>query len=165
MDQYARVAVKAAVFSSDRPFDYRIPDELRGAVAPGARVVVPFGAGNRKTEGFVLALCSQASVENVKAIHKLLNQPDPSKNISIEQALRMHTYNGAYITFDERERGSLEAGKIADMVILDKNPMKIKPAGLKDIRVTETVLSGKRYQPGQKPSSALIHGLFRRGGI
>ena len=103
--------------------------------------------------------------EPIQSIHKLLNQNDPSKNVTIEQALRMHTYNGAYITFDEHERGSLETGKIADMVILDRNPIKTKPGELKDIKVTDTILSGKHYQPGQKPAAALLRGLFGQSGI
>jgi predicted amidohydrolase YtcJ len=103
--------------------------------------------------------------EPIKSIHKLLNQSDPSKNITIEQALRMYTWNGAYISFDERERGSLETGKIADMIILDRNPVKARPEELKDIKVTDTILSGKLYQPGQRPASALLRGLLRQGGI
>jgi predicted amidohydrolase YtcJ len=103
--------------------------------------------------------------EPIKAIHKLLNQSDPSKNVTIEQALRMHTWNGAYMTFDERERGSLETGKIADMIVLNRNPMKVKPEDLKDIQVTDTILSGKKCHPGQNPASALLRGMFRQGGI
>ena len=41
-----------------------------------------------------------------------------SQAVSVQEALRMCTYNGYYVTFDEKERGSLEAGKIADMVVL-----------------------------------------------
>ena len=50
----ARVAVAAAVYSIDRPYDYSVPDDWRSSVAEGSRVIVPFGAGNRKTEGIVL---------------------------------------------------------------------------------------------------------------
>jgi len=100
-----------------------------------------------------------------RSIHKLLNQSDPSRNIKIEQALRMHTYNGAFMTFDEHDRGSLEMGKIADMIIVDRNPMKANPSELEDIKVTDTILSGKRYMPGQKSASVLLRGLSRRGSI
>ena len=50
----ARIAVASAVFSMDKPFDYRIPDSL--TLQPGQRVRVPFGASNRRTEGIVLAV-------------------------------------------------------------------------------------------------------------
>ena len=42
----ARIAVASAVFSMDKPFDYRIPDSL--TLQPGQRVRVPFGASNRR---------------------------------------------------------------------------------------------------------------------
>ena len=50
----ARIAVASAVFSMDKPFDYRIPDSL--TLQPGQRVRVPFGASNRRTVGIVLAV-------------------------------------------------------------------------------------------------------------
>lgn len=52
----ARVALAAATYAIDRPYDYQIPQELEGRAAPGVRVIVPFGAGNRRTEGLILAL-------------------------------------------------------------------------------------------------------------
>jgi predicted amidohydrolase YtcJ len=48
-------------------------------------------------------------------LYKAVNHSNPSESVSIQQALRMCTYNGYYTTFDEKERGSLEEGKIADM--------------------------------------------------
>jgi len=52
----AKIAVAAAVYWLDRPYDYLIPDSLASQVVPGVRVVVPFGRGNRRTEGIVLSL-------------------------------------------------------------------------------------------------------------
>ena len=45
----AKIAVAAATYWVDRPFDYRIPPALADKVVPGVRVVVPFGGGNRRT--------------------------------------------------------------------------------------------------------------------
>jgi imidazolonepropionase-like amidohydrolase len=46
--------------------------------------------------------------------------------------------------YDESDRkGSLKAGKLADLVILDKNPLKVDPMTLKDIKVMETIKAGK----------------------
>ena len=46
--------------------------------------------------------------------------------------------------YDEQEaRGSLEVGKLADLVILDANPLKVDPMAIKDIRVLETIKEGK----------------------
>jgi predicted amidohydrolase YtcJ len=43
----------------------------------------------------------------------------PEETVGIEDALRSYTINGAYLTYDERSRGSLEVGKVADLVVLD----------------------------------------------
>ena len=66
------------------------------------------------------------------------------------QALRMCTYNGCYTTFDEKERGSLEKGKIADMVILSANPYEIPSEEIKDLKVEQLLLQGKPYQSAQE---------------
>ena len=52
----AKIAVAAAAYWLDRPYDYLIPEALDQQVIPGMRVVVPFGRGNRRTEGIVLSL-------------------------------------------------------------------------------------------------------------
>ena len=56
MDMVAKIALKAATYAIDKPYDYTVPAELTGCLRPGMRVVVPFGSGNRHTEGIVLAL-------------------------------------------------------------------------------------------------------------
>ena len=52
----ARIALQAATYAIDKPYDYQVPPELLDTLRPGMRVFVPFGAGNRRTEGIVLAL-------------------------------------------------------------------------------------------------------------
>ena len=52
----AKIALQAATYAIDKPYDYQVPEELTAALRPGMRVIVPFGAGNRRTEGIVLAL-------------------------------------------------------------------------------------------------------------
>lgn len=51
----AKIALSAATFAIDRPYDYLVPEEL-SPLPPGVRVIVPFGAGNRRIEGLVLAV-------------------------------------------------------------------------------------------------------------
>jgi predicted amidohydrolase YtcJ len=58
------------------------------------------------------------------------------------EALRGVTINGAYMQRLEDKIGSLEKGKLADMVILDKDPTKVDPVKLKDIMVEETIVGG-----------------------
>lgn len=79
-------------------------------------------------------------------IHKAVNHSKESERINVQQALRMATFNGAYATFDEKERGSLETGKVADMVILSENPYTVPSESIKDIKVEGLILSGKPYE-------------------
>ncbi|TAF55732.1 MAG: amidohydrolase, partial [Sphingobacteriia bacterium] len=58
------------------------------------------------------------------------------------QALQSITSWGAWQHFEEDRKGSLKAGKLADMVILDQNPLKIDPMKLKEIQVKETIKEG-----------------------
>jgi predicted amidohydrolase YtcJ len=50
---------------------------------------------------------------------------------------------GAWQHYEEDTKGSLKAGKLADMVVLDKNPLKVDPMTLKDIKVLETIKEGE----------------------
>ena len=84
-------------------------------------------------------------------IHNACNHPDPSQALTVEEALRMTTYWGYWTSFDENERGSLEQGKIADMVILGSNPLTAQKDALKDIPVKQLLLAGKPYS-AQKQS-------------
>jgi predicted amidohydrolase YtcJ len=59
------------------------------------------------------------------------------------EALKSITIWGAYQHFEENRKGSLVEGKLADLVILDQNPLKIDPMKLKDIIVVETIKEGQ----------------------
>ena len=59
-------------------------------------------------------------------------------------AIRAVTINGAYQYFEEDTKGSLEAGKYADLVILDRSPLRTAPSQLKTIQVLETLKQGER---------------------
>ena len=52
----AKIAVSAATYWIDRPYDYLVPEELEETALPGCRVYVPFARGNRRSEGIILAL-------------------------------------------------------------------------------------------------------------
>lgn len=89
-------------------------------------------------------------------IHNAVNHPAQGQSISVYEALRMCTYNGYYATFDEKERGSLEVGKIADMVILDANPYEVEQSKLKDIQIEQLYLGGKPYRKQEKSVLGLL---------
>ena len=67
----------------------------------------------------------------------------PDERISPMEAIKAITINAAYQYFEEGSKGSLEPGKLADLVILDKNPLKVDPDAIKDIKVVETIKEGK----------------------
>ncbi|MDO4978289.1 MAG: amidohydrolase family protein [Eubacteriales bacterium] len=77
---------------------------------------------------------------------KAVNNPNKNEAISIQDALRCCTYYGYKTCFDDKERGSLEAGKIADMVILSANPYEIKKEEIKNLSVERLILKGRSYQ-------------------
>ena len=68
----AKVALSRAVYAIDKPYDYLVPPELEQAVLPGIRVLVPFGGGNRPSDGIVLAVGRQEEGEGLKWIISLL---------------------------------------------------------------------------------------------
>jgi hypothetical protein len=67
----------------------------------------------------------------------------PRQRLTPAQALKAMTLWAAYQHFEERAKGSLEKGKLADLVILDRNPLEVDPATLKDIRILETIKEGR----------------------
>ena len=95
---------------------------------------------------------------------KAVNHSNHAEAVSIQDALRMCTYNGYWTTFDEKERGSLEEGKIADMVILSDNPYTVRSDEIKKIRVEKLILNGREYMPQSGSlGSVVINGLFSGG--
>lgn len=67
----------------------------------------------------------------------------PLERVSVLQALRAVTLNAAYQSFEEDDKGSLEVGKLADLVILESDPLATDPATLEDIAVIETFSHGR----------------------
>jgi len=67
----------------------------------------------------------------------------PKEAISPEEALMMYTLAGAYASFEERLKGSIEVGKLADMVVLSADPTVVSPEELKEIRVEKTIIGGE----------------------
>lgn len=67
----------------------------------------------------------------------------PEQRIPAIEAIRAATINGAYQLFEEETKGSIEVGKLADLVVLSDNPLKVDPMTIKDIQVLETIKEGK----------------------
>ena len=96
-------------------------------------------------------------------LHKACNHSVPEQSLTVQQALKMCTYNGYAATFDEKERGSLEVGKKADMVILSANPYTTDLSQLNTIKVVQLLLNGQPYKKvSQNPVAQIIKGMFTK---
>jgi predicted amidohydrolase YtcJ len=70
-----------------------------------------------------------------------------NQKVDVDQALRIATINGAYASFEEDTKGSITAGKLADFVILEKDPHDADPEQIKDIKIVRTVVGGRTMYP------------------
>jgi predicted amidohydrolase YtcJ len=67
----------------------------------------------------------------------------PEQKISVEQALRAYTIEGAYASYDEDRKGRLKPGMLADFVLLDRDITAIPPGEIRDARVLKTIVGGQ----------------------
>ena len=96
-------------------------------------------------------------------LHKACNHSIENQSLTVQQALKMCTYNGYAAAFDEKERGSLEVGKRADMVILSANPYTTEVSELHTLKVEQLILGGKPYRKvKQNPIGQVLKGMFNR---
>ena len=88
--------------------------------------------------------------EPLMAIQSLVTRKDfdgriwgPNQRVSVEEALRICTINGAHASFEETLKGSITAGKLADFVMLGEDPHDADPDSIKEIEVARTVAGGR----------------------
>ena len=95
----------------------------------------------------------------VQGIYEACNYNLPDQSITIEEALKMFTLEVYRTSFDEKDRGTLEEGKLADMIIVNKNPLELSAGDLLDLEVEQTFLSGEEYHPGRSITGAIMDSL------
>jgi predicted amidohydrolase YtcJ len=93
--------------------------------------------------------------EPMMALQSLVTRTDyagrewgPNQRVTIEEAMRICTINGAHASFEEDIKGSITAGKLADFVILGQDPHEVDPMTLKDIPIVRTVVGGRTVHEG-----------------
>ncbi len=67
----------------------------------------------------------------------------PEESISVMDAIRLYTWNGAYLGKEEDVKGSIEPGKLADMIVIDRDILEMPPEEIKNIQVLTTIVDGK----------------------
>lgn len=82
----------------------------------------------------------------IQGIWAACNHPNPSLSVHPSEALAMYTRYAAYLSFDEREMGSLERGKWANFAVLSHNLLNVAVASIKDVKVLGLFMKGQRYQ-------------------
>lgn len=129
-----------------------------------SRWLYPMGSVART--GATIACGSDWSVTTMNplpAIQYALTRPNPGKDapwipeeiVDLETMIAGYTINGAYVNFQERETGSLEPGKWADLVVLDQNLFAIPPAQIGRTKVLWTLLEGREIyrDPSFRPDA------------
>ena len=69
--------------------------------------------------------------------------PSPQESINIHQALKIHTMGSAYAAFEEKLKGSIEAGKLADLVVWSQDLYSITPEDMDELEALTTIVGGK----------------------
>jgi predicted amidohydrolase YtcJ len=104
---------------------------------------------------------SAISVDPIRGLHNAVNrqttdgQPPggwvPEQRVSLKTALAAYTRAGAYASFEEKLKGQIAPGMLADVVALDCDPFRIRPSDLHKCRVALTVFDGKViYEKAEK---------------
>jgi predicted amidohydrolase YtcJ len=86
--------------------------------------------------------CPVEPLTPLSAIEAATNRDAP-ESVAAEDAISFYTRNAAYASFEENMKGTIAPGKLADLVILDKDPRKVQPATISNIRVLMTVVGGR----------------------
>jgi hypothetical protein len=92
--------------------------------------------------------------EPLMAIQSMVTRKDiegrvwgPNQRVSVDEALRIGTINGAHASSEEKIKGSIAVGKLADFVVLERDPHEVDPDAIKAIKVVRTVAGGKTVHP------------------
>ena len=118
---------------SQLPWLYRTGSFLKNGLKPAASSDCPVVPCNPLV-GVYAAVTRKAESGQVLS---------PEQAISPDEALRMYTFAGAYASFEEQLKGSIEVGKLADMVLLSADPTGVAPERIKDIQVEKTIVGGE----------------------
>jgi predicted amidohydrolase YtcJ len=148
LPRFAALGIAASVQFSHAPSDRDLADRFWGGLESG-----PYAFRSLLDSGAVLANGSDAPIEELDPLEGLragvlrtLDERDawrPEQALTAEQALHATTVTPAWLARDERRRGKLVPGYLADLVVLDRDPVTCEPEELNELRVVATMLGGR----------------------
>jgi hypothetical protein len=151
--RFGRLGIAASVQFSHAPSDRDLADRYWGGKTAGA-----YAWRGLLDGGAVVANGSDAPIEEldplagiVAGVLRTLDERPawhPEQAVTVEEALRATTVNPAWLAGDERRRGRLLPGYLADLVVLDRDPLAIPADELRDVHVVATMVGGRwTYNP------------------
>ncbi|RJP17634.1 MAG: amidohydrolase [Candidatus Abyssobacteria bacterium SURF_5] len=145
-DLIQRARRLGVILSVQPPFIYSEREWLGKRVGKRLRNVYPFHS--LLEHGLTVCAGSDAPIEvpdPILGIYSAANRlgVTPEEAVGVDDAIRMYTSNAAYAAFEENTKGTIEAGKLADLVVLSQNPLAIPAPRLREISVEMTMVGGK----------------------
>jgi len=149
LDRIKRMGV---LVDHNPPFSYWIGDWFRN-YGP-ERVAMSYRGRSYEASGIVVSAGSDVSVTPLNpwwGVWSAVERREyrtgevlaPEERVDVRTALKWYTAGGAYAGFEEKEKGMLTAGRLADLIVLDRDPMTVPAAELKDVRVLATLVGGE----------------------
>lgn len=146
--RFAEIGVAASVQFSHAPSDRDVADRFWAGKTDGA-----YAYRSLWDSGAVVANGSDAPIEELDplagiraGVQRTLDERlpwHPEQAVTVEQALQATCVTPAWLSCDERRRGKLLPGYLADLVVLDRDPVAIEPDELADVQVVATMLGGR----------------------
>jgi predicted amidohydrolase YtcJ len=146
--RFAELGIACSVQFAHAPSDRDLADRFWGEKAAGA-----YAFRSLWDSGAVVVNGSDAPVEELDplagiraGVFRTIDERDawhPDETLTVEQALIASTVTPAWLAGDERRRGSLVPGHLADLVVLDRDPVTASPEKLREIEVVATMVGGR----------------------
>jgi len=148
LPRFAQLGVAASVQFSHAPSDRDLADRFWAGKMDGA-----YAYRALWDTGALLANGSDAPIEELDpwagicagVLRTIDERPawHPEQRVTLDEALQAATVNPAWLARDERRRGKLIPGFLADLVVLDRDPFRLEPDELRDVNVVATMLGGR----------------------